>query len=100
VIQRTSEIGVRIALGAKRGEMVWIMLRRAVVWVAIGVVIGTPLAWSAAGVAQSLLFGLGATDVRTWFSAAVVLSAMGLLAGYIPARRATRVDPLVALRHD
>jgi predicted permease len=100
VVQRTSEIGIRMALGAQRSHVLWAMLHRGLVWIAAGVAIGVPLALGASRLAQSLLFGLSATDTATLMVAATVMSAMGLLAGYIPARRATRVDPLVALRYE
>jgi ABC-type antimicrobial peptide transport system permease subunit len=100
VVQRTSEIGIRMALGAPRGHVLRVTLRRCLGWVAAGVAIGIPLALSASRVAEGLLFGLDATDAFTLMAAAGVMSAMGLLAGYIPARRASRLDPLAALRRD
>jgi predicted permease len=98
VVQRTSEIGIRMALGAQRRSVLWVMLRRAVMWIAAGIALGVPLAISASGVARTLLFGLSATDPGTLVGAAVVLAAVGVMAAYIPAHRASRVDPLVALR--
>jgi macrolide transport system ATP-binding/permease protein len=98
VVQRSSEIGIRMALGAQRGRVLWETLRRGLAWIAVGVAAGIPLALSASRVAQGLLFGLGATDLGPLLGAAGVMSAMGLAAAYIPARRASRVDPLVALR--
>jgi predicted permease len=98
VLQRTSEIGIRMALGARRADVLWDSLRRALVWIAAGVAVGVPLALSSARVLQALLFGLSAWDPGTLAGAALVLVAMGLLAAYVPARRASRVDPLVALR--
>jgi predicted permease len=98
VVQRTSEIGIRMALGAQRRTVVWTMLRRAVVWIAAGIAVGVPLAVSTSRVAQTLLFGLTATDAGTLAAAAIVMSAVGLIAAYIPAYRASRVDPLIALR--
>jgi ABC-type antimicrobial peptide transport system permease subunit len=75
-------------------------LRRALAWIAAGVALGIPLALSVSRVAEGLLFGLDATDALTMAAAAGVMSALGLLAGYIPARRASRLDPLVALRSE
>jgi predicted permease len=100
VVQRTSEIGIRMALGAQRGQVLWVMLRRGLGWIAAGIAIGVPLALSASSLAQNLLFGLSATDLTTLGAAVTVMMGMGLLAGYLPARRAARVDPLVALRYE
>ena len=100
VTQRTNEIGIRMALGARRGDVMLAMLQQAFVWIGAGVALGVPLALSASRVAQGLLFGLSTTDALTLISAIVVICAMGLLAAYLPARRASRVDPLVALRCD
>jgi predicted permease len=98
VVQRTSELGIRMALGASRGQVLWVTLRRGLAWIAAGVMLGVPLALSASRVAQGLLFGLSATDVGVLIGAATVMSALGLLAAYVPARRASQVDPLIALR--
>jgi predicted permease len=98
VVQRTSEIGIRMALGAQRGDVLWVTVRRGLVWIVAGVAAGIPLALSASRVAQGLLFGLSASDAGALVAAAGVMAAMGLLAAYIPARRASRVDPLIALR--
>jgi ABC-type antimicrobial peptide transport system permease subunit len=98
VARRTNEIGIRMALGARPGQVRALMLRRALVWISAGVGAGVPLALSTSRVAQNLLFGLSPTDTATLVVAAIVISAMGLIAAYIPARRASRVDPLVALR--
>jgi hypothetical protein len=100
VVRRTSEIGLRMALGAQRGDVVRETLRSAVVWIAAGVAIGIPLALSMTRLVQSQLFGLRAGDLRTLLVAASLMFAMGLLAGCVPARRAARVDPLVALRYE
>ena len=98
VVQRTSEIGIRMALGAQRSHVLWVTLRRGLAWIGAGVAVGIPLALGASRVAQGLLFGLSATDPGPLIGAAGVISAMGLLAAYIPARRATRVEPMFALR--
>jgi predicted permease len=98
VVQRTSEIGIRMALGAQPGDVLWVTVRRGLVWIAAGVAAGIPLALSASRVAHGLLFGLSANDAGTLTGAAGVMAAMGMLAAYLPARRASRVDPLIALR--
>ena len=98
VAQRTSEIGIRMALGSRRGDVLRMTLGRGFVWIAVGLAAGVPLALFASRVAQGLLFGLSVTDPGSLIGAAAVMSAMGLLAAYIPARRASRVDPLIALR--
>jgi predicted permease len=100
VARRTSEIGLRMALGAQCGDVLRETLRGAVVWIAAGVAIGIPLALSMTRLVQSQLFGLRASNLRTLIIAAGLMFAMGVLAGYVPARRAARVDPLVALRYE
>ncbi len=100
VAQRTNEIGIRMALGAQRGDVLSAILRQGLGWIAAGIAVGIPLALSASRAAQGLLFGLSASDPGSLIGAAAVMSAMGLLAGYLPARRAMRVDPLIALRRE
>jgi predicted permease len=104
VVQRTSEMGIRMALGASRRDVVCMVMREALALAAIGVAIGVPSALAAARLASSqiagLLFGLKATDPLTMAAAAVLLAAVAAIAGYIPARRASRVDPMVALRNE
>jgi predicted permease len=98
VVQRTSELGLRMALGASRNQVLWGTVRQGLLWTAAGVVLGIPLALVASRVAQGLLFGLSATDVGVLIGGASVMSVMGILAAYVPARHASRVDPLIALR--
>jgi predicted permease len=100
VAQRTNEIAIRMALGAQRGQVLRATLQRALIWIVAGVAVGVPLALSLSRAAQGLLFGLSTTDPATLIGAAAVMFALGLLAGYLPARRASRVDPLRALRCD
>ena len=102
LVQRTSEMGIRMALGARRSDVVWLVVRDALMLVAIGMAIGVPAALAAARLASSqisgLLFGLNASDPTTIALAALVLTAVALPAAYLPARRASRVDPMVVLR--
>jgi ABC-type antimicrobial peptide transport system permease subunit len=95
-------MGIRMALGARRGDVIWSVMREAVVLVACGVAIGVPAAMAAGRVASSqisgLLFGLRATDPATIALSVTLLALVAVSAGYIPARRASRVDPMVALR--
>ena len=100
VMRRTNEIGIRMALGAERPRILWMVLRETLVLVSIGIAIGIPAAIGAARLIASQLFGLTAADPLTVSAAAVVLIAVAALAGYLPARRASRVDPIVALRYE
>ena len=100
VSRRTKELGIRMALGAHSRDVLWLMLREALWQVALGVAIGVPLALAGARLIASMLFGVRATDLMTISISALVMLAVALVAGYIPARRATKVDPLVALRYD
>jgi putative ABC transport system permease protein len=100
VSQRTQEIGVRIALGARRNDILWLILRTGARMAAIGVAIGLASALALARLMSSLLFNVSAADPATFASVAILLSAVAFLACYIPARRATRVDPVIALRYE
>ena len=100
VSRRIRELGIRLALGAQRKDMLWMVLRETLSIVAAGVLIGVPAALAAARFILSMLFGVEATDVVTIATAILVMCAIALLAGYVPARRATRVDPIVALRYE
>jgi ABC-type antimicrobial peptide transport system permease subunit len=98
VVQRTPEIGVRLALGADRLGVVRLVLGDAVRMVLIGAAIGVPAAWALSLAISSLLFGLTPGDPRTLLGAVAVLLATGMLAAFVPVRRATAVNPVVALR--
>jgi predicted permease len=100
VARRTSEIGLRIALGASHGNVLWLVLREAGLLTLAGIAIGVPVALALSRLVQSQLFGLTATDPITYAAAAVLLAAIALLAGYLPGRRAARIDPLVSLRYE
>jgi predicted permease len=97
---RTREIGVRMALGAQRSSMLWMVLRQGARLVLIGALAGIPLALAANSLLSSMLFGLKTTDPVSMVMAVLVLVGVALLAALIPARRATRVDPMVALRYE
>ena len=98
VTRRQNEIGVRMALGADRGSVVVLVLRVALLLLAAGLAIGTGLALWAGRAAEKLLFGLKPNDALTFVAAGVLLTVVAVLAGYIPARRASRMDPMNALR--
>ena len=100
VARRTNEIGIRMALGARAGDVLRLVMSESMRLVAIGVAIGLAVAMAAGRLVSSLLFGLGATDAITILVATVVMVAVSALAGYLPARRASRVDPLVALHYE
>jgi len=100
VARRTNEIGIRMALGAKGGNIAWMVLRETLVLVVAGLALGVPAALLSARLISTQLFGLSPTDPLTLIGAGVVLTFVALLAGYVPARRASRVDPLTALRYE
>ena len=100
VVQRTGEIGIRMALGAQRTQVLWATLRRALIWTMAGIALGIPLALTASRAAEGLLFDLSPMDVMTLDCSGRVMLMLGALAAFIPARRASRVDPLVALRYE
>ena len=98
VVRRTSEIGIRLALGARRAQVLALVLNSAMRMLALGILFGLPAAWATSRVVSSMLFGLSANDPTTIAGAVTVLLVTGLAAACIPARRATRIEPLVALR--
>jgi predicted permease len=100
VVQRTPEIGVRLALGARAESVLWMVLRESLLLLTIGVGLGLPLTIAATRGIQHQLFGLSAVDPVTFAIAIVVVAGMTILATWIPARRASRVDPLIALRYE
>ncbi len=100
VARRTNEIGIRMALGAQRQDVVQMVLRESLIMVAVGTVIGISAALAAGRLVATMLFGLAPHDVVTIAVAIGVLVAVSLLAGYLPARRASRVDPMVALHYE
>jgi predicted permease len=100
VAGRTREIGIRMALGAQRRDVIGLVLRETILLVIIGVIIGLSAALGATRMVASLLYGLTPNDPLTIALASMLLLMVAALAGYLPARRASRVDPMVALRHD
>ena len=100
VAQRTQEIGIRMALGAQMKDVLKLVLRNAMSLVLIGAALGLAGAYAATRVMSSLLFGVTATDVATFVAVPLLLLLVALVASLIPARRATKVDPLVALRYE
>jgi predicted permease len=100
VTRRTAEIGVRMALGAARRQVLWLFLRQTLGLVVIGVGIGTPIALACARLVKSLLFGLTPADPASLATALLILASVAAVACLVPARRATKVDPMVALRYE
>jgi predicted permease len=100
VAQRTREIGLRIALGAPQANILLLILRRALLLIAIGLTLGSTMAWFAARLAGSYIYGVKPHDVFTFTAVAAVLAASSFLAAWLPARRAASVDPILALRSE
>jgi predicted permease len=98
--ERTKEIGIRMALGAQRGDMLQMVLCQSLMLVALGIGAGIVAALGATRVIATMLYGVGANDFSTYAIVIVLLGGAALLASYVPARRAMKVDPMVALRHE
>ncbi|ADV82989.1 ABC transporter permease [Terriglobus saanensis] len=100
VVRRTNEIGIRLALGAQTPVVRWMILREALLLLALGVCLGMPLAFAASSFVRQQLFGVGPVDRATFAVAIAVVGGMTLFAAWLPARRASKVDPMVALRFE
>jgi macrolide transport system ATP-binding/permease protein len=100
VARRTGEIGIRMALGAQRGAVVWMVLRQAFVLAVVGLAIGVPTALSISRFVESFLFGVKPNSPAALVLAIAILLSAVLVAGYVPARKASRIDPMTAVRHE
>ena len=104
ILGRTGEIGIRVALGAERGMVLRLILREALLLVVAGLAVGVPAAlligWMSASQISGLIYGVSATDPMTLAGAIVMLLSVAGVAAYLPAARAARIDPLVALRNE
>jgi len=100
IARRTNEFGIRMALGAQRGDVLWMVLRETLALVLAGVAAGVALALALSRLVTSMLFGLAPNDPLAIGLATALMIAVALFAGWIPARRATRIDPTAALRYE
>ena len=100
VASRTKEIGVRMALGAPKTSVLWLILRETMILVTIGIAIGIPVAYILSRYVSSQLYGVKPTDLTTGLAALAILASVAALSGFFPARRASSIDPLKALRHE
>lgn len=100
VAGRTNEIGIRMAIGAQRRAVVWLVLRDALLLIAAGLALGIPLAFAAAHWLKSFLFGVQTADPLAIGFALLLIIVLAMLAGFLPAQRAARTDPMRALRHE
>ena len=100
VSERTNEIGIRMAMGASSSDIQGMILRKGALLTVVGLAIGLPVAFALANALSSLLFGVKATDPMAFIGVPLILASVAMFASYLPARRALRVDPIVALRYE
>ena len=100
VARRTREIGIRMALGALRGNVLWLVMREVALVTGVGIAVGLPLAYGAGHLVQAQLFGVQAWDLAALAGATLIIAMAAALAGFLPARRATAIDPINALRYE
>jgi ABC-type antimicrobial peptide transport system permease subunit len=100
VVRRTNEIGIRMALGAQHRQVLKMVVREGLLLTFVGIGIGLAVALALTRFLNSLLYGMSATDPLTFAGVSILLAAVALAACYLPARRATKVDPMLALRHE
>ena len=100
VTRRTREIGIRMAIGAARRDVLWLVMREVLFLLAAGIIVALPVSWALTQSVRSQLYGIQPTDPLSIAVATLVIAAVAVAAGYIPARRATRVDPMNALRYE
>lgn len=98
VTRRTREIGIRMALGAARGQVVWLVMREVIILMAIGIAVGLPASWMLTKLVQSQLYGVAPHDPITIVAAVTLIAGVAILSGYAPGRRATKIHPMEALR--
>jgi ABC-type antimicrobial peptide transport system permease subunit len=100
VVRRTREIGIRIAIGAREGSVIWMVLRETLALILVGALFGTAVAQVLSRYVENQLFGVHAWDPVTTTASILLLLTVTVAAGYLPARRASRIDPVIALRYE